>query len=76
MEIAAKQIASLARRLASGTARAVAHAKEKLARSDKTVARFKEEIATRRRMMDQALRNKRSDALRHAAPQPGKIDEK
>jgi hypothetical protein len=48
---------------AGGTAQAVAHTKEKLARSDKTVARFKEEIATRRRMMDQALRNKR-DKLR------------
>jgi hypothetical protein len=59
MEIPAKQIASLARHLAFGTARAAAHAKEKLARSDKTVARFKEEIAIRRRMMDQALRNKR-----------------
>jgi hypothetical protein len=59
MEIPAKQIASLARRLASETARAVAQLKEKLARSDKTVVRFKEEIATRRRMMDQALRDKR-----------------
>jgi hypothetical protein len=34
--------------------------KQRLARSDETVALFKAEIRTRRRMMDAALRKKRA----------------
>jgi hypothetical protein len=60
MEIPTKQIALLARRLAAGTTRAVVDAKQRLGRSDETVARFNAEIRTRRRMMDAALRKKRA----------------
>jgi hypothetical protein len=60
MEIPTKQIALLARRLAAGTTRAVVDAKQRLARSDEMVARFKAEIRTRRRMMDAALRKERA----------------
>jgi hypothetical protein len=59
MEIPAKQIASLVRRLAARGAQAIVHAKQKLARSDNTIARFKAEFQTRRRMMDEALKAKR-----------------
>ena len=60
MEFPAKQIALLARRLAANTITVVVDAKQRLARSDETVARFKAEIRTRRRMMDAALLKKRA----------------
>jgi hypothetical protein len=60
MENPTKQIASLARRLAAGTTRVIADAKQRLALSDETAARFKAKVRTRRRMMDAALRKRRS----------------
>ena len=52
------EIASLVRRLADSTTKAVAGAKQRLTHTDVTLQRIKAEVGTRRRMMDAALRKK------------------
>lgn len=52
-------IVFLARRLAGNAGSAVARGKNRVAGADATMQRIKEQIGTRRAMMDVALRKKR-----------------